>query len=313
MACPAPPASRKGNRVTATRWASLLEQVGHRVSIGETYDGEPFDLMIALHARKSHRAVKDFHRRHPNEPLIVALTGTDLYRDIHVSRAAQQSLELADLLVVLQPLGRDELPPHLRWKVRVILQSAVPTIPRPSRRERSFDVCVLGHLRAEKDPFRTALALSHVPDDSRIRVTHAGQATSPAFAKRARALMRRDPRYRWIGDVSNRQARLILARSRLLVVSSRMEGGANVVSEALADQVPVLASHVPGNIGLLGPDYPGYFPAGDTRTLAELLVQAEMDSAFYGKLARRFAGGEREVAPARERAAWAEVLRELEN
>jgi putative glycosyltransferase (TIGR04348 family) len=256
--------------------------------------------------------VKTFHRRHPDKPLIVALTGTDLYRDIHVSRAARESLELADLLVVLQPLGRDELPAHLRWKARVILQSAVPTIPRPPRRERSFDVSVLGHLRSEKDPFRIALALRYVSADSRICVTHAGQATSAALAKRARTLMRRDSRYHWIGEVSRRRARLVLARSRLLVVSSRMEGGANVVSEALADQVPVLASRIPGNLGLLGPDYPGYFPVGDARALAGLLTRAEMDAAFFALLARRFTDGPREVAPARERAAWEEVLRELQ-
>jgi len=290
----------------------LLEQLGHTVAIAQEYQGEPFDMLIALHARKSHSAVKRFHRRNPDKPLVVALTGTDLYRDIHASRSARQSLELADLLVVLQPLGRDELPPHLRWKVRVIVQSALPTIPRPARRERSFDVCVLGHLRSEKDPFRTALALRYVPADSHVRVTHAGQAMSPALAKRARALMRHDPRYRWIGLVSRRRARLVLARSRLLVVSSRMEGGANVVSEALADQVPVLASRIPGNAGLLGPDYPGYFPVGDTRALADLMTRAEMDATFYDLLARRFVDGPREVAPARERAAWQEIFRELQ-
>jgi putative glycosyltransferase (TIGR04348 family) len=311
MACPAPPPSRTGNRVTATRWAALLEQLGHAVTIAQEYEGEPFDVMIALHARKSHSAVKGFHRRNPAKPLVVALTGTDLYRDIHASRSARESLELADLLVVLQPLGRDELPGHLRWKVRVIVQSAVPTIPRPPRRERSFDVCVLGHLRSEKDPFRTALALRYVSADSRIRVTHAGQAMSAPLAKRARLLGRRDSRYRWIGELSRRRARLVLARSRLLVVSSRMEGGANVVSEALADQVPVLASRIPGNVGLLGPDYPGYFPVGDARALAELMSRVEMDPTFYGLLARRFADGPREVAPARERTAWQELLREL--
>src|SRR5262249_44491695 len=250
--------------------------------------------------------------RNRAKPLVVALTGTDLYRDIHASRSARESLELADLLVVLQPLGRDELPAHLRWKVRVIVQSAVPTIPRPPRRERSFDVCVLGHLRSEKDPFRTALALRYVPADLRVRVTHAGQAMSAALAKRARALMRHDLRYRWIGEVSRRRARLVLARSRLLVVSSRMEGGANVVSEALADQVPVLASRIPGNVGLLGPDYAGYFPVGETRALAALMSRAESDQAFFALLARRFVDGPREVAPARERAAWAEILRELQ-
>jgi len=92
-----------------------------------------------------------------------------------------------------------------------------------------------------------------------------------------------------------------------------MEGGANVVSEALADRVPVLASRIPGNVGLLGPDYPGYFPVGDTRALAELLNRAKTDGSFFDQLARRFADGPREVSPARERAAWEEVLRELQN
>jgi putative glycosyltransferase (TIGR04348 family) len=311
MACPAPPESRKGNRVTAVRWASLLESLGHSVSIGEEYSGGPYDLLIGLHARKSHAAVQRFHRLHPDKPLVVALTGTDLYRDIHTSRSAQQSLEWADLLIVLQPLGRDELPAHLRWKVRVIVQSAVPTAPRPKKRERSFDVCVLGHLRAEKDPFRAALALSYIPEGSNIHIMHAGQAMSAEIAKRAKMLMRRDSRYQWLGEVSNKKARTILAQSRLLIVSSRLEGGANVVSEALADQIPVLASHIPGNVGLLGPDYPGYFPVGDARALAKLLIQAETDPAFYDRLARRFAGGPREVSPAREREAWASVLREF--
>src|SRR5438876_9997492 len=135
---------------------------------------------------------------------------------------------------------------------------------------------------------------------------------SGAMAPRARGLMRRERRYRWIGEVRNRPARRMLACSRLLVVSSRMEGGANVVSEALADQVPVLASRIGGNVGLLGPDYPGYFPVGDSRALAQLLVRAETGESFYRTLARRFADGPREVAPARERAAWAASLRELE-
>src|SRR5262249_28728411 len=130
-------------------------------------------------------------------------------------------------------------------------------------------------------------------------------------AKRAKMLMRRDSRYQWLGEVSNKKARTILAQSRLLIVSSRLEGGANVVSEALADQVPVLPSHIPGNVGLLGPDYLGYFPVGNARALAKLLIQAETDAAFYDRLARRFAGGPREVAPGREREAWASVLREF--
>jgi len=311
MACPAPPRSRKGNRVTAARWANILTELGHRVVIGQEFDGGEYDLLIALHARKSHDAARRFRKLHPDKPLIVVLTGTDLYRDIHRSRRAKESLEMADYLVVLQPCGRRELLPSLRRKVRVIYQSAPPTTRRPPKSDRCFDVCVLGHLRFEKDPFRAALALHRLPADMPICMVHAGQAMSAAIARRAHALMWRDARYRWIGEVSNRQARRLLARSRVLVLSSRMEGGANVISEAIADRVPVLASHIPGNVGLLGARYPGYFPVGDARALAALLRRCETDTTFLERLERWMSSLAPLVDPAREADAWAKLLSEL--
>src|SRR5438270_9091003 len=95
MACPAPPHSRKGNRVTAVRWARFLKELGHRPTIGQEYEGAPCDLLVALHARRSYPAVAAFRRLHPHQPLVVALTGTDLYRDLRTSRRARRSLELA--------------------------------------------------------------------------------------------------------------------------------------------------------------------------------------------------------------------------
>jgi putative glycosyltransferase (TIGR04348 family) len=311
MACPAPPHSRKGNRVTAVRWARLLRGLGHRLTIGQHYDGRACDLLIALHARRSHRAVARFRQLYPQGPLLVALTGTDLYRDIHTSREAQQSLEMADYLIVLQRCGRLELPARLRPKVRVIYQSATPTPIPPPKSRRFFDVCVLGHLREEKDPFRTALALPYLPKDSRIRVTHAGEALSVAMAKTARALAAREPRYRWVGEVPRWQARRLLARSRLLVLSSRMEGGANVISEALVDGIPVLASRIPGSVGMLGSRYPGFFPVKGTEALAQLLQQAESNRAFYERLQTWCARLAPAFQPARERATWERLLRDL--
>jgi putative glycosyltransferase (TIGR04348 family) len=311
MACPAPPRSRKGNRVTAERWAGILRRLGHRLTIVKEYNGTPCDLLIALHARRSAAAVASYRRLHPAGPLIVALTGTDLYRDIRTSRPAQRSLLLADRLIVLQPRGLEELPPELRGKTRVILQSARP-IPRPpARKKEVFEVCVLGHLRHEKDPFRAALALGRLPRQSRVRLLHAGQALSEAMAERARRLMARDPRYTWLGEVPAAQARRLLARSRLLVVSSRMEGGANVVSEALAEGVPVLASHIPGNVGLLGERYPGYFPVGDSEALARLLRRAETDPDFLDRLQAWCRDLAPMVDPACEVAAWRTLLAEL--
>jgi putative glycosyltransferase (TIGR04348 family) len=307
--CPAPRGSRSGNRTTAVRWGRLLRQLGHRVGIAERYREQPCDVLIAMHARRSADAVRSFGARHPHRPLLVALTGTDLYRDIRRSSAAQRSLELATRLIVLQPLGRLELPRRLRRKTRVIYQSAVALRHRPGRAQ--FDVCVIGHLRAVKDPLRVALAARRLPDASRVRVRHLGQALTAGLARRARAEMRRNPRYHWLGNQPQRAVRRILARSHLLVLPSRLEGGANVISEAVAAAVPVVASRIRGTCGLLGSRYPGLFPVGDTQALARLLWRAETDRRFYTRLVRACAARAHLFRPQRERRAWQRLLEEF--
>lgn len=308
---PARPGTRHGNRVTALRWARLLRQLGHRVRIAVGYQGERADLLVALHARRSAAAVRAFARRYPDRPVVVALTGTDLYRDLPRSRAARETLERATRLVVLQPLAARRLPRRLRKRVRVIVQSA--TAPRVGRRSRGrwFDVCVIGHLRPVKDPLRVALAARRLPPQSRLRVLQAGAAMSAGLAARARAEMERNPHYRWLGELPGWRVRRLLARCDLLVLPSRMEGGANVLSEAIAAGVPVIASRIDGTVGLLGPRYPGYFPVGDTRALARLLWRAESDRQFRQRLARAVGRLRPLVSPARERAAWARLLAEL--
>ena len=309
--CPARAGTRHGNRMTALRWARILRSLGHRVAVRRTFRNDRPDLLIALHARKNAAAAIRLRARDPRAPLIVALTGTDVYRDIHRSRAARRALEAATRLVVLQPLAIHELPRALRARARTIRQSAVRVRPG-RRRARSFDVCVPGHLRREKDPFRTALAVRALPADSRIRVLQVGSAMTAAMRHRARDEMTRNPRYRWLGDRPHPETRAILARSRLMVLSSRLEGGANVISEALASGVPIVASRIPGTVGILGPDYPGYFPVGATRVLTRLLGRAETDAAFYARLARACRRRAPRAAPRAERRAWARLLRELE-
>ena len=102
-----------------------------------------------------------------------------------------------------------------------------------------------------------------------------------------------------------------MASSHLMVLSSHLEGGANTISEALVDHVPVVASRIPGSIGLLGARYPGYFPVGDTRALADLLWRAESDPRFYAKLKAWCSRLVPVFDPARERAGWRRLLREL--
>ena len=129
---PARPSSRSGNRTTAVRWARILRRLGHKVRVATKYDGTPADLMIALHAWRSAAAVRRFRELHPERPLIVALSGTDLYE--YIDREPEptlRSLELADRLVALQDLAGRRLPPPLRGKLSVIHQSASP-LPRLS-------------------------------------------------------------------------------------------------------------------------------------------------------------------------------------
>ncbi len=311
LVTPAPPGSRKGNRVTAQRWAHVLRSLGHRVAVAQEYRGGRCDVLIALHAAKSHASVVHFREKYTDAPLVLALTGTDLYDAIHTDPRARQSLELATRLVVLQPLAADELPEHLRGKVRVIYQSVEPPRSKPPMRPGVLEVCVMGHLRPVKDPMRTALAARLLPPESRVRVLHLGAALSPEMAGLARAEEAVNPRYRWLGERPRGLALRLLSRCRLLVLTSRLEGGANVISEAVVVSVPVLSSHIAGSVGLLGPDYPGYFPCGDTEALAALLGRAETDSDFYDRLKSWCEGLRPMFDPARERQSWRDLLAEL--
>jgi dimethylhistidine N-methyltransferase len=308
---PAPRHSRKGNRVTALRWAGILRGLGHRVRLEQEYRGGSCDLLVALHARRSLPSVERFRRERPAGGLVVALTGTDLYQDLRHSSAARRALELASRLVVLQPLGIEELPAALRPKARAIIQSAQGPRSAAAPAGDGFPVCVLGHLRPVKDPFRTAEASRLLPAGSRLRVLHLGGALEPEMEARARAEMASNPRYAWHGEKPRREALPILAGCRLLVLTSLLEGGANAVSEAIACGVPVLSSRISGSVGILGGDYPGYFPVGDTQALASLLRRAETDPAFLQDLRERCQRLRPLVAPARERESWASLLGEL--
>jgi len=314
LVTPAPRGSTRGNRVTAVRWARILRQLGHRVAVQEEYDGAACDVLIALHARRSFDSAARFRKRHPQLPLIVALTGTDLYQDLHNSLQARRSLEWATRLVVLQPLGVRQLPEHLRSRARVIHQSAqLPAGARRLRPKRDvFEVCVLGHLRPVKDPFRTAKAARLLPETSRVRVLQIGAALSEEMTGHAKIEEKRNPRYKWLGERPRWQAFRCLRRSRLLVLTSKLEGGANVISEALAASVPVVSSFIPGSIGILGEDYPGYFPVGDAPALAALLHRAEMDREFYAELKARCRRLAPLVAPARELRSWKALIAELQ-
>jgi len=311
LVTPAPAQFHTGNRTTADRWARLLSQLGHQVNVQKSWDGEECDLLIALHARRSFPAIQRFRQKHPIAPLVVALTGTDLYGDLESSAEAICSLELASRIVVLQALAAEAVPESARRKVRVIYQSAERPSPSAQGEESRFQVCVLAHLRAVKDPLRVAYAVRGLPSLSKIQVKHAGAVLDPDFGRQVEAEQRTNPRYHWLGPLAHENAMDLLARSHMLVLTSQLEGGANVISEAIAISIPVISSLIPGSVGILGSDYPGYFPVGDSAALREQLLRAESDDGFYRDLQQWVARLHPLVSASRELETWGALLSEL--
>jgi len=306
---PAGAGTRTGNRHTAQRWARLLRTLGHRVRVCVDWNGQAADLLLALHARRSHASIEAFAHAYPERARVVVLTGTDLYRDLPASPEARRSLARATRVVVLQDDAKRLLAPALRRKTRVVYQSSDARLGTAPPRDR-FRVAVVGHLREEKDPFRAVQALTQLPSMPRIEVVQIGDAMTPAMAREARAWMRREPRYRWIGGRTHAVALGWIARSQLLVVSSVMEGGANVICEAARIGTPVVASRISGNLGMLGRDYPGFYPLGDAGALARRIARAAGEPRYRARLKAALRGRRARFAPRAERAALAAVIDE---
>ncbi len=316
LVAPDPASSPKGRAVTAERWSELLTDLGHDVLAVSETDGQSGDVLVALNAVRSAKAIEDFRVQRPDAPVVLALSGPDIYgygdpfgdleRDLAV-----KAMDAASCLVVFQPGSAEVVPERLRPKVKVIYPSATVSGDGEEGQVPGFDVCVVGDLRPFKDPFRTALAARRLPATSAVRVLHLGRVPSEAVAERAVTEEKVNRRYSWLGELSHDEALRLMARCRLLVISSQYEGGANVIAEAIVAGLPILASEIPGNIGILGRDYAGYFPVEDTEALAALMEKAEDDTGFYAQLSEQCQAIRVMVDPARESRAWREILDSL--
>jgi putative glycosyltransferase (TIGR04348 family) len=301
--------ANNGNWQTAWRWSRFLSEK-YKVTLALQWDGAACDAMIALHARRSATSIAAFAAAYPARPLIVVLTGTDLYRDINSDEAAQRSLQLATQLLILQTAGLQALNKNLHHKTQVIYQSAPALKPckrNPEIQHRYFDVTMIGHLRDEKDPGTFMQAAKSV-ESVRVRMLHIGGALDPALAAQAENTQQLYSRYHWLGPVAHAATRQRLKRSQLMVITSKMEGGANVIIEAVTSGVPVLASDISGNRGMLDEDYAGYFPLGDSIKLAQLIDRAATDTKFYNRLQAQCAARAPLFAPERERTVLLKIV-----
>ena len=307
--------ANNGNWQSAKRWAHFL-RTRYRVTLAKAWpdqdsnqDAAAPDLLIALHARRSSTSLAAFTLAYPRRPTLLLLTGTDLYRDIQSDAAAQAALTSADALVLLQPEGLAELAPALHSKTNVIYQSAA-TLKASALPRRFFDVCMIGHLRAEKDP-ATFMHASALIKTTAVRMIHIGAALEPTLGALAQTTEAANPRYRWLGRLPHAATRQRLKRCHLMAISSSMEGGANVIIEAVTSGVAVVASDIKGNRGMLGDDYAGYFPQGDAGALAALIERCVHDAQFLELLQNQCAARAALFAPEAEQTALLQLVDNL--
>lgn len=309
---PALRAANNGNWKTAWRWQRHLAGAfdARIVDVWPDARAAGDQAMIALHARRSAASIAAWAAAHPGRGLAVALTGTDLYRDIADDAAARRSLELAQILLTLQARGPLALPAGLRDRTRVVYQSTTArhTLEKPARRLRAL---MVGHLREEKSPATLFDAARRLAGRDDIRIDHIGAGLDPALAAAARATMAAAPGYRWLGGLPHATVRQRIQRAHVLVHASRMEGGAHVIMEAVAGGTPVLASRIDGNVGMLGDDYAGYFPCGDAAALAALLLRCRDDAGFLPGLMAQCRLRAPLFDPAAERAALRRLAEDL--
>ena len=328
IVAPVRPGSNSGNDVTALRWQRRLTELRHQVQLvglspqeGEGFDASrgdvasDADLLVVLHARRCAAAVAASRASRPARPIVVGLAGTDLYADLPADVDARAAIDAADRLVVFQQaaVGRlAAIDPALGAKAQIVHQSTDRPLPDRRPPTADFVVTVLAHLRDVKDPLLAARAARRLPDESSVTVIHAGAAHDDAWAEAARAEQATNPRYRWMGELHRDAALDLLARSTVLACTSKLEGGANVVTEAIALGVPVVGTAIEGNTGLLGGDYPALVPVGDEQALADVLHRLEVDAAALADLCRRIDVLGPLTEPGHERDQWALVLAALD-
>lgn len=312
FALPRLTAGRNGMTATRDRWADLLRETHHTVApLDDDTPVRPGDTAVVLNGYKSRETIRHLRATHGDAiKLVVCMTGTDLYRDLPDHPQWYDNLDLADALVLLHPGAEQALPERLCAKATVIVQSATIELTPDSVAQDPdhFDLCVLGHLRAVKDPMRAAEASRLLPASSRLRLTHAGKALTPEYEALAKREMAENPRYRWLGEQDRAGTERILLQSRGMALTSLLEGGANVIGEAIVAGRPVLSSSTACAVGLLGEDYPGLFDIGDTAALATLMHRLETDEAFRADLSARCDERRPMFDPATERAALAAVF-----
>lgn len=282
----------------------------YRVALVDHWHDEPADALLALHAGRSADSIQRWAYSRPGHPLAVVLTGTDLYRDIHVDVQAQRSLSLADRLVVLHEGAVEDLPAQHRAKAVVCFQSTTARMPLV-KTVQHLRCLMVGHLREEKAPQTYFEAVRRLAGRHDILLDHIGAALDASLGEAALTVQQSCPHYRWLGALPHETTRGRIQSAHVLVHTSRMEGGAHVLMEAIRSGTPVLATRISGNVGMLGPDYSGYFEPRDSEGLATLIERCRDEPAMLDGLRQQGVDRAPLFEPKREQAALLALLDDM--
>ena len=290
------------------RWAGLLRQLGHLVTIASEWRDQAADVLITVHAVKSASSVLAASCDRPDIRIVTLLAGTDIYPNFEPSETTTAALARADALIALQPRARDLLPKKLREKSYTIVQSAT-AVAAP--KHQTFTASVIAHLRPIKQPHIAIQAAAMLAPEIDIQLILAGSQLDDGYGQLIKDSVANTKRTNWVGALPRRETKVLLASSHACILPSQVEGGANVISEAIAAGTPILCSAISGNLGLLGDDWPGMFPMGDAAALARLLERMVTENSFFDELCQRTQQLQAMVDPELERQSWAEILQGL--
>lgn len=300
-----------GNFCSALQYERILESLGNNVELINKYDNQEAEVLIAINADKNNSDIRKFHTDNPKSKIILILSGTDIYP--FPSNRAIDSMEISNVLVLLQSQAFNQVPEKYRKKSSVIHQSIerLKLDSQALKSDSEFKVVLISNIRPVKDPLIAPRACQMIPASSKLKITHVGYCLDSKFEDLLFKESKNNDRYEWIGGRSVLETRTILSQSDLLLITSQHEGAGRVVGEAVQLEVPIISTNNDGVMGVLGEEYEGYYPVGDVEALTALLIKAEKDKSFLEHLNLQCKNKKTLFSVEEETKSWSDIINDL--
>ena len=308
---PYPRQKSQGNAVTALRMKNLLAEGGLSVAIHERGDS-PIEAkcLIALNARKSAAEIFAFQERQSASVVVALLTGTDVNHPEMEDPCSDtiKALHQSDVIVSLHGGFSHRIPDELLGKTTVIYPSVrIPdTVRHFPTSER--EVVIAGNFRDEKNPNLLIQAVGELVGES---ITFHAYGDGGSYQELLEKTADDYDDFKLHGVQDHEVLLTKMQSASVLLNTSIEEGGANAICEAVAIGLPVVASKIDGNIGMLGQDYAGFFTSGDVGELAKLLRRIFAEKELYELLKQQVSKRAELFSYEREAAEWVALVQKI--